>query len=592
MRRDDLPFALGMDASAVVEPRDHDRDTVRSIPSPTAPLWTLPARLMGRIHAGAATAAETDPIAIGRLGRGRLGGALAVTAVIAALLPPLLHVLAPLSDQAPVDLLRIEAAVFTESLPFVIVAVVLGLVAPSLGVLITLAYAVADFGWDLFALVTFPTSGYPEMVPHPAAPLGFAGVVVGHVATYWLLWLVAVEVPLATRGLARSMSRRETTSAAALIAGSVAAAAMVFLWTLAAAVLVRAAFAGTLLRQPSVQAVSVLQNNGALVAIVAVVVASIGLFAWREVASGPSRPRGQLQAAGSGPVGHALVATAGGSIMMLIGLGGIIVTLTDLLIVLAATMLARPAALVIHRRVPALTRTLSRVPLMARLGIGFAAVYGIATAAANALYRTTGAAEFTPLVLTVGIGVVLLEVLLAPGAGPSPPLRRPRLPAVVGGAMLLMAIALAAPQVARADNCSGLQDCFPSTLVTAITAAAVTAIVVYRLLYLSGPPSDPPSAHDYPPMYPIYPTPATYPVPVTRRPWRSRPSDRRPGGVEGVPLQRGRPDAERKLHLRWERPSDAGDGSGRSLPGGIQATEGPRGEDTQTFISYGCGIRG
>ncbi|HXE72550.1 MAG TPA: hypothetical protein VNO81_07805, partial [Candidatus Nitrosotenuis sp.] len=156
-------------------------------------------------------------------------------------LPPAVLALAALFALAPAAISGIRN-VYTESFPFMITALGVGLLAPSLGVGFLAVY------------------GLLQLILASPSP----GVAAGHLVSLWVLWLLMVEIPLAQRALARTVGARMGGGGAGAVAGTLAGAALtgvlVFLWTQGAPILNRPVFtwAGS---NPTAAAVSGLQGH-------------------------------------------------------------------------------------------------------------------------------------------------------------------------------------------------------------------------------------------------------------------------------------------------------------------------------------------
>ncbi len=114
---------------------------------------------------------------------------------------------------------------FTDSLALLLVGLVVGFIAPSLGVLFTVSYAALDLILSIHLSIT---------------------AIAGHFVEYWLIWLLIVEIPLASRTLTRGIRSRLGKSVAAMLlgasAGAVVAGVLVYIWSLAGPILIRPMF--------------------------------------------------------------------------------------------------------------------------------------------------------------------------------------------------------------------------------------------------------------------------------------------------------------------------------------------------------------
>jgi hypothetical protein len=195
--------------------------------------WMRPASWSGRVRPGlrAATAADNRrlrelPAIIGTVLLPALAVGLPVLLAIghATTLPRT----AP--PPTPDPTLLIVYDVFTESLPFVLAASLVGLMAPAAGVLLVIVYGITNIGVTVW-------SG--ELTPVLPATIG-------RVTTCLVLWLLVVEIPLLGRGVFEWWSSRDESPGAkrgaALIASALSVGVLSYSWALAAPLLMVGAY--------------------------------------------------------------------------------------------------------------------------------------------------------------------------------------------------------------------------------------------------------------------------------------------------------------------------------------------------------------
>ncbi|MBA3688595.1 MAG: hypothetical protein H0W81_07190 [Chloroflexi bacterium] len=136
------------------------------------PFWARPAQLLHRIHPNLAASVRPD---------------LALLAKIHPRLPMAL----PLAVVAIVLVFSVARVtvnqVYTESLIFLVLATAIGMVAPAAGVLLVLLHGAAD----LVRALLDPSANYGQYGP--------IGTIAGRLISFYLLWLLVVEIPVVGR---------------------------------------------------------------------------------------------------------------------------------------------------------------------------------------------------------------------------------------------------------------------------------------------------------------------------------------------------------------------------------------------------------
>ena len=192
----------------------------------------LPAALVGRFRAELRVATAQDE-------RRFIGGgipALIALAAIAVGYPVLASVAHSVGDPTPGGdslLLALRPAfdvVYSESIPFMVAAVGVGLFSPAMGVLFMTVFMPADL---------VAASGSVELENYSFQFLPF-GAFLARFASYGLLWILAVEIPLQARNSAlRWGSRGSPLSRFRLAVGTGSSAAVLtFLWAAALPLLI------------------------------------------------------------------------------------------------------------------------------------------------------------------------------------------------------------------------------------------------------------------------------------------------------------------------------------------------------------------
>ena len=377
--------------------------------------------------------------------------------------------------------------VYTESLIFLVLAVAIAMIMPAAGVLLVLLHAVVDLPRTL-------------MTPFIMGSNGPIGVVAGRFVSFYLLWLLVVEISVIARTVPWVVmgSARPANPAVrqlwAIGSTAVAVGVMTWIWTQAAGILIRPVFTWSNLGSPNYNAIANLQVSG--MTIVAVAAVAAGAMAFLRIQHAVAE-RGadvefdefedfdldQLEAEPNEGLG--LLGQVVRHMLAVFLLGGLISGLLDLAILGGVSLLSQPIASRILRA-GQLRRMLSGIPWVVRFVAGFGLTFAVGYVINTVRYEPLGESEFFPLVITVAFGLILFQVLLAdagdedeaeadaPAATASE--GSPSAGSVIGAALVLFAVGamlqLAFPGTAFADNCSGLIDCNPIAAAAAAGAAA------------------------------------------------------------------------------------------------------------------------
>jgi hypothetical protein len=406
--------------------------------------------------------------------------------------------------------------VFTESYPFMLLALIIGMLSPSAGLLLVLLHIPLDLIASIISGGPFGGGQLDPLLPALA----------GRAVSWWLLWLLAVGIPLMARSIpgatlaSRQPRDQFLRTLLAYTAGAVVSGILLWTWTAALPFLVRPVFAWTYLGVPTDQAVQPIQASGNVI-IIAGVLLALGMTAVRqrfgvldEEVHEISEPAGDLGQIGPGPDGSGVGYISGGDdgsfddggdepifsdqletvgkiavqAFAVIALGGIITGAVDVAVLFGAALIGQLAAGRLAR-VHILATTLWRVPWVIRFVGAFIVTLLIGYVVNNLIFAPLPEAqsEFFPLVITTAVGLALFRVLL--GAA-EPPEREPEheasegshaAPGVALGVIAALVVGgfalFAGPPPVAANNCSGWGDC-PVTMEAVAAAGAGSAAVV------------------------------------------------------------------------------------------------------------------
>jgi hypothetical protein len=440
---------------------------------PRLPFWALPARVAAVVHPGLRASIEPDVSFVRTLPGPALTWPLAVVAL--AVVPAILRAFIRIGPATENAFVIVVADVYTESLPFMVLAVIVGVAAPTLGVVLLVCHAVAD----LFAAARSTV----ELSPLPTAILGRA-------VAYWLLWLLVIEIPLISRAVEHSdgLKRGSGATRVALRVASFAAAVgtLTYVWTQAVTVLIRPVFVWSNLRQPQYQAIWTVQEQGVVIALIAAAAAvAIGLYR-RPLALEFELPLETPMRRAFLPRPPSVLTSIMSAALIVVALGGVIASVLDVVILFGALTIARPLSRLVVNRLRVGSLLSKRTPWILRFLAGFFLTYLIGLAVMPPLWRFFPS-EFFPLVITIALGAMIFEVLLgeppAHAEEGTPSRTRVLLLFLVLGSTIGFAGALMAPTVALAgsehetlaDNCGSRYDCYVAPLAAAGGAAGAAA---------------------------------------------------------------------------------------------------------------------
>lgn len=309
-----------------------------------------------------------------------------------------------------------------------------------------------------------------------------------------LVYVLVVEVPLRARTFATLDRAGRTGSGTALrsmVVAGIVGGALTWGWCEAATWLIRPAFLWADLSYPSLGAVSQLQQSSLLAGVVVGVLSGLAAR-WRAVQ--PVAPARRATAAPR-PVEVPAAWVVARAALVTFLLSGLITQPFDA-VILFAGFAAGPVVAARVRRSGRL-RPIAGLALPLRFGLALAASFMLSLAVMAISYTPVFGSEFFVVVVAIAGGAVVVPILLT-----GVPLRiaTPARPAVTLGAALFVAFALwAVPGEVRADNCSGLQDCFDAILAAALAAAAAPMLFAGALAGSQPPDEEPPPPPERPP---------------------------------------------------------------------------------------------
>jgi len=299
--------------------------------------------------------------------------------------------------------------VYTESWLFLVVAVALGLVSPGAGLLLVLAFG----PMDLLAAIT--RGQLDPLVPALA----------GRFISWWLLWLLAVVLPLVARqvpGAVLAVGRPDSPVGRRLLAYAAAAVTMmglVWLWAGSVPELIRSVFTWTsMLGEPRPSVIGPVTDGRdtlLLAAAIVLVMVTMGRDLMRIVddetaaAITPPVPADRLP---SLPVRLRPVRWVAATALGLLLLGAMITSPLDVVLLGGALLLARPGVQRLLRRFPVALLLLDQVPWLLRFALGCAAAWITSTVLTFLLGGPAFGSERFPVVIATTVAILVFALLL------------------------------------------------------------------------------------------------------------------------------------------------------------------------------------
>ena len=417
---------------------------------------TFPARLIGRVRADLRASIAADELTFHGRARTLFIG-LAALAIVYPVLGSIFHVVDPpiiLGDPLELALRPFWDVAYAESLPFLIVASLIGAYSPALGVLLVLALIPSDLAAAAISRVEVSKHEW-QVYPSP---------VIGRAISYALLWILAVEIPLLARVGAfafggRAGARRSIRGTAARVAVTAIGAV---LWGLALPWLIQPVFLWSEMQSITPAASAPTWVYWWLLALGATVAAAAADVWHRPVGGG-------LVARAADAIHRARTTRAeiGRQVVAVVVLGALLAgAMQDLVqagVILAGLFVAGPILTPILPRVP-IPGAVAAAPRLARwvaaMVAGLAIGYVILALAGDRAYES-----YLPTAFSLGIAAPVFRIVLD-GGRPDGKTMQPSSATAVGAIVILVAglttLVLIAPPATFANDCpasSELREC-------------------------------------------------------------------------------------------------------------------------------------
>jgi len=301
------------------------------------------------------------------------------------------------------------ADVYTESWLFLVLALVLGLASPAAGLLLAIAFVPLD----LLAVLT--RGDLDPLLPALA----------GRIISWWLLWLLAVVLPLVARQVPAVMlaagrpASPGTRRIVAYTAGAATIAGLVWLWAGAVPELIRPVFTWTTgLGNPRPEVIGpVTAGRDALLLVAALVL--VGATALRdlvrvvadEVAADLDSPR-VTERLPALPVRLRPVRWIAVTGVGLLLLGAMVSAPIDIVLLGGALLASRPGVRRLVRRFPMALLLLCQLPWLLRFGIGCGLAWLTSTLLTFLLAGPAFGSDRFPIVVATSVAILVIALLL------------------------------------------------------------------------------------------------------------------------------------------------------------------------------------
>jgi hypothetical protein len=341
--------------------------------------------------------------------------------------------------------------------------------SPAAGVLLVLSFG----AFDLVASLTHPEELH--FWAQRPFPIG------GRLIAYWLLWLLAVEIPVLGRVLASSVGQFARSRPTVAVLSGVATGGFTFLWAQATPVLLRPVFLWSDIGGPYAEAAVPIDYGWIVYVLVAGVTAAIVSLVrdpdWliEEFDASAEAPEGEPgRAATPIAVVRRLVVAA----LLTISLGGLITQAIDAVVLFVALAGAGPFAQWLASRSP-VARLTDRLPPIVQAGLASAVVFVVALVFVG-IPVLKNVSEFFVVIVGMSIGLFIVEFVTASGPEPLEP--GPSIAHASGTGVLLglglLALQFVGPPPAAADNILSLSDIWNTITAISIAALALAMMIV------------------------------------------------------------------------------------------------------------------
>lgn len=343
--------------------------------------------------------------------------------------------------------------VYTESFWFLILSVAIGFAAPSLGILLFASHVLFDI----------------------IRSFSFSWGLLGRATSFWLLWLLVVEIPLGQRAVENSMYRdisglpervwkRILAGTAALATGT-----LLFIWSKSVPLMLRPIF--TWKGEVPTDQAFVFVQSGVLSLILGGCIAAVGFLLarcrWGQVGHWAAAT-GSQDSIATRPRWKELVNY--GAVIFL--LSGIISGFMDVVLLAIFLFVSKQIAFRIAGQ-SAVRRIIARTPYFLRFVAAFAITFIAGRVIVAVWLKPVGNSEFFPVILTVGIGIIVFRALTdAQITNDVQASSKSAQATLLFGVVVLV---LLLPIRAYCNNCADLRDCFGSASAAAAAGAGAGA---------------------------------------------------------------------------------------------------------------------
>jgi len=383
--------------------------------------------------------------------------------------------------------------IYTESVTFMILAVTIGLLGWTAGIVFVLLYAVFDLVYILLDPSARGVRG-GEIT---------GGMLLGRFVAVVLLFALVVMIPSAQRSvharlvdMALDSGRFATWMAwLAALASAVLTGALVYIWTIITPYLIRAAYRPSIFSTrfaPTVEAIAPMQEQGLMIAVI-VVVAAFVIAVAHQHRIGIVKAMPRLGVSDADPRAVRMLSLVFWYALFLVLVSGIVTHPIEIIILLMAIVVAETGVFVMNRT-GAMRHLTSLLPRTVRGVLALGMAYVLIWTAMERYYRPVDrpdmfvSSEFFPFILGLSLGIVVFRLLIGDNGDVEEGTEGVHWSVGSGAgrfvAFVLIGLGVLAtlPDVALAHNCSSLSDCegFGKGMLATAVAVATYGYVLFK----------------------------------------------------------------------------------------------------------------
>jgi hypothetical protein len=377
--------------------------------APSVRLAASPARLLGRWRRDLDASVAIDEERFGGT-QGAIHAVLTFLAVAYPIAASVSHAFGnptQLGDSLALALRPGFDVVYAESLPFMLAAVGLGLLSPALGVLFIIVFVPADL---------LAANGTRELETMSFQPP--FGALLARAASYGLLWILAVEIPLQVRRIALGApgTGGQSPRLRKAIAAASVTALLVFLWASALPLLIRPIFTWSGLQTVTQFASDPTWYHWPWLVGGAAIIAAVAALWPRVAAPSVATSLAQRRPGPAPSLPFVLARQTVVALMIALLLSGLMTDLPEAVVVIGGLLVAGPLLTAVLPRIPAPSFLREASPLV-RGVVAAAVTLGGSAIVIVVLGKSLFAIGYLIFATLVVVAICVFRVLLEVGAG-------------------------------------------------------------------------------------------------------------------------------------------------------------------------------